>query len=135
MNRHQLERGSRRGGVLLPCLMAAACGILGPDGVEEIRVINRTDVPIHVQVWELETAYLVDPAPSFTLDPATDPVLEPGTFRRFQPEEVLGSYEPGEGLGIFVFEVQGEVAYFRTSLQLTGAQLRHREGRVPVKGL
>lgn len=134
MNRYLLDRASRLAIVLAILLPATSCGILDPEEVDEIRVVNRTEAPVFIQVWELETAYAVDPAPFFTLDPATDPVLAPGAFHLYQPEDVLGDYQTGKGVAIFVFEVQEEVAYFRTVVQVTGPQLRNREGRVRIDG-
>lgn len=133
MNGRHLGKTGLLLGLFVLDLLAASCGILDPEDVDRIRVANRTEAPLFIQVWDLETSYLVDPAPFFTLDPSMHPILEPGDSRVFKTEDVQGDYESGNGVGIFVFEIQEDLAYFRTVLQVTGRQLRERDGRVRIQ--
>lgn len=119
----------------LPLLWTlSSCSILGPEDPEEIRVTNRTEAVILVQVWELQASHTVDPAPAFVMDWARDDILFPQEKLTLRSEEVNGPYEPGEDLAIFLFKVQGNTAFFRSVQHVTGKELRDRNGRVRIQG-
>jgi hypothetical protein len=119
----------------LPLLwLLSSCSILGPGDPEEIRITNRTDVAIHVQVWELQASYIVDPAPSFALDGSREGVLLHDETLSLQPEDVNGPYAAGKDLAIFLFEVQGDTAFFRTVQHVAWKEIRDGNGRVLIQG-
>jgi hypothetical protein len=119
---------------LLLTVIPPACSILDPDP-DEVRVANRTGSSIHVIIWEQEAAALVDPAPSFDFVPGAITILAPGEVRTFPPEEIQGEYEPGDGVVLFVYEIQGNTALLRTLESLTRRELRSAGYRIRIREL
>lgn len=117
---------------LLLTVALSACSILDPDE-EEVRVANQTGSPIHVIVWEREAATLVDPAPSFEFVPGGISIIEPDGVRKFPPEEIQGEYERGDGVTLFVYEIQENTALLRTLESLTGRELRSVGYRIRIR--
>lgn len=118
--------------VLFLSWLLTSCSILDPEDPEAIRIINRTESAIHVWAWELESSYTVDPAPSFTVDLSTHSVLLTGESLELLPEDIQGTYEPGLDVALFIFEVQGNTAFYRMVRQVTAEDLREKEGRVRI---
>jgi len=120
--------------VLLLAVLPSACSILDPEE-DEVRVANRTGSPIHVMVWEAEAAYLVDPAPAFEFEDGGISIIEDGGSRVFPPEEIQGGYEKGDGVTLFVYEIQGNTAVLRTLDSLTRRELRATGYRILIRDL
>ncbi len=120
--------------ILLLGTVPSACSILDPEE-NEVRVANRTGSAIHVMVWEEEAAYLVDPAPAFEFEDGGISVIQDGGSRVFPPKEIQGGYEKGDGVTLFVYEIQGNTAVLRTLDSLTGRELRAKGYRILLRDL
>ena len=86
-------------------------------------------------VWEAEAANLVDPAPAFEFEDGGISIIEDGGSRVFPPEEIQGGYEKGDGVTLFVYEIQGNTAVLRTLDSLTGRELRAKGYRILIRDL
>ena len=115
-------------------LSAGACSILGPNEVE-IKVLNQSEGPIFLLAWELQSSHLVDPQPAIQLASDDSRVLSPGASRILRPSDVSGEFEFGDDLRLFLYEVLGETAEFRSTLTLTAGDLREVDNRVTIGGL
>ena len=114
--------------------LLSSCSVLEPEDPQVIRITNETSTALHIQAWEMEASYVVDPAPSFALDPSSDPVLLPGEALKLYPEEIHGPYEPGKDLALFIFEVQENTAFYQSVQQVRAGTLRKRDGRILITG-
>jgi hypothetical protein len=120
--------------LLSAALCTGACSVLEPGGVE-IRVQNRTESSILFLAWELQESHLIDLAPSIELSALDPRVLPPGALRALLPEDVSGGFEAGDHLRIFLYEVTGEIAEYRTALTLSPGDLRATGYRIRIRSL
>jgi hypothetical protein len=120
--------------ILVLTILLPACSILEPEEAG-IRVLNRTVVPIHVLAWEQEASYLVDPVPSFDFLPGEITIIPPGGSQAFSPQEISGGYETGDGVALFVYEVEGTTAVLRTLESFTRLELRKADYRIRISEL
>ncbi len=120
--------------LLAGILTLSGCSILEPDG-PEIRVVNRTESTILVWASEEETSHLVDLAPSFHVSPDDDRMLRSGASRTLESAEIIGGFEAGDHLVLFLYEVEDDTAEYRLTLVLSPADLLESAQTVRIRRL
>ena len=115
-------------------ILASSCSILSPSD-PGITVRNQTGSSILLLAWELQASNLIDLRPSITLVDDGPLVLEAGVARFLHPEEISGGFRPGDDLRVFVYEVLGETAEYRSTLTVRASRLRANGGCVTIRTL
>jgi len=126
--------------LLLALVLLPACSLFnaGPgESPEEIRLVNGTDEVIYYGAWELESAHLMDPLPSF--DPEREspfPMLAPGAAGAVRD---IAEYRPGDDVRFFLYALRRgdsvEVAALVSVVTVSAEELRQNDGRVVVDEL
>ena len=110
---------------------SVACSIIEPeDG--SIRIRNRTEASIFVDVWDLESSYLLDLLVAGQISPDPDQVLAPGDSRVVRVSDVSGDFQLGNDLRLFVYEVVGDKGEYRSIVTQTADQLRESDYRIVI---
>lgn len=126
--------GFTRPAFVLLTLCLAACSDLGPGGgkSDTISFANGGNKPLSIIVVELETSKRIDPNPSFKVTSNQRGLLQPGDVVSLTGQDISGGYTRGDGVTVFVYDVVDGVANYRTSIQLTSAQLKEQNFHVDV---
>jgi len=66
------------------------------------------------------------------VNPDVHIILQAGESRHLRRWEIAGGYRPGDDIRVFVYEVTGETAEFRTSVSATASELRENRRQVTV---
>lgn len=122
-----LRIGPLAGALLL--LITAACDVTGPDNAI-VTLSNRGDAPLIAAPYGIPGEHpLPDPNPQFQVKDRSR-VIDPGETQEFSSES--SEFRRGQGLFIFLWEVEGDVATLKQSREVSPLELVGRKYHVPI---
>ena len=108
------------------------------DDFNVITVINNTAEPLVVWATE-EPSGPVDPNPALSMNAVRSDqkkfVTGAGTSVTLNREDIKGAYTSDQTLWVFLYEVRGDTAFYKTIEQFTYDELAQRDFRIEISAL
>ena len=111
--------------------LCVSCGVVdpGPDGVV---LTNASDITLLALVVERETSNVIDPNPRFDVEPDDPRIMPPGADRSYDAADIIGGYERGQDLRVFIYEIIAGEAVWEGVKTLTHGEMDARGFRMDI---
>lgn len=111
--------------------LCVSCGVVDPVPAGVV-LTNVGDATLLALVLERETANVVDPNPRFPVEPDDPRILPPGADRSYDAADIIGGYERGQDLRVFIYEVIAGEAVWEGAKTLTHGEMDARDFRMDI---